>query len=617
MFTFALLALSLGLTPGAHAEGMDQDYSVDLEMFRPNPDFYGYFHTQSAATLGHLQLGGGFWAHYSNDPLVLVFNGERIPPRGEAGGSDSGDGVIDHRLVSDVQLGLGLSRYFSFTLDAPLVLFQDGYQLTTVDNPNTNPRKLTATGMGDLRLQPKFVVLDRDFLPIGLSIAAPATAPTGRGGSFLGEENWTVQPTLMMEFSDGSIHSRDYVVRMALNAGYFVRKTARLRDLTLANEFVYGAALALHPAEPIEIVADFHGMMSTLDPSEQAAEILGGTKFLFGRYIALNLGGGAGLLGGLGAPDYRVFLGFSVAPSFDPNARDTDKDGIVNAMDRCKRTPEDLDGFQDEDGCPELDNDADLIEDIRDQCPNEAEDRDGFQDSDGCPDPDNDKDGILDSADRCPDEPETVNGHLDEDGCPDDKPIDDTDGDGYRDNVDRCPYDPEDFDGFEDEDGCPDLDNDSDGILDVVDRCPREREVFNGFEDEDGCPDEARVVVTAAAIEIHDRIYFDFNKATIQERSHSLCDEIASVVLAHPELTRIRVEGHTDSKGNDAYNLKLSQARAESVVAWLVSKGVERARLDPVGFGEIRPVDSNDTEDGRANNRRVEFIIVSREASKP
>ena len=99
--------------------------------------------------------------------------------------------------------------------------------------------------------------------------------------------------------------------------------------------------------------------------------------------------------------------------------KDTDGDGIPDDKDKCPNEPEDKDGFQDEDGCPDLDNDGDGIPDAQDKCPNQAEDKDGFQDEDGCPDPDNDGDGIPDAADKCPNEPEDKDGFQDEDGCPD------------------------------------------------------------------------------------------------------------------------------------------------------------------------------------------------------
>src|SRR5690606_18155294 len=89
---------------------------------------------------------------------------------------------------------------------------------------------------------------------------------------------------------------------------------------------------------------------------------------------------------------------------------------------KCPMEPEDMDGFQDDDGCPEADNDGDGLADAQDKCPNEAEDKDGFQDDDGCPDPDNDGDGVADASDKCVDQPETKNGYQDDDGCPDEIP---------------------------------------------------------------------------------------------------------------------------------------------------------------------------------------------------
>ena len=109
-------------------------------------------------------------------------------------------------------------------------------------------------------------------------------------------------------------------------------------------------------------------------------------------------------------------------PPPPPLARDTDGDGIPDNVDKCPNEPEDKDGFQDDDGCPDPDNDADGVPDATDKCPNEAEDKDGFQDEDGCPDPDNDADGVLDAQDKCPTEQETRNGYKDDDGCPDELP---------------------------------------------------------------------------------------------------------------------------------------------------------------------------------------------------
>lgn len=173
---------------------------------------------------------------------------------------------------------------------------------------------------------------------------------------------------------------------------------------------------------------------------------------------------------------------------------DNDNDGILDLQDRCPNEPETFNGYADEDGCPEPDSDGDTVADVADACPEEQEDLDGFQDDDGCPDPDNDADGIPDGLDRCPNEAETFNGYNDEDGCPDQAPEIreedmDTDGDGIPNSKDRCPSLAEDKDGFQDDDGCPDIDNDLDGVIDSEDKCPNEPEDLDGDRDEDGCPD--------------------------------------------------------------------------------------------------------------------------------
>ncbi|HSQ41051.1 MAG TPA: thrombospondin type 3 repeat-containing protein, partial [Fibrobacteraceae bacterium] len=182
-------------------------------------------------------------------------------------------------------------------------------------------------------------------------------------------------------------------------------------------------------------------------------------------------------------PTWGYFAGFSTTFSFQP--KDKDGDGIIGDEDKCPDEAEDNDGYEDDDGCPDLDNDGDKINDTKDKCPLQPEDLDGFEDEDGCPELDNDKDNIPDSLDKCPLIPEDIDGFQDEDGCPDF----DNDRDMVPDSLDKCPLKLEDQDGFQDEDGCPDLDNDNDGIPDQLDACPNQAETINGFEDGDGCPD--------------------------------------------------------------------------------------------------------------------------------
>jgi outer membrane protein OmpA-like peptidoglycan-associated protein len=200
-------------------------------------------------------------------------------------------------------------------------------------------------------------------------------------------------------------------------------------------------------------------------------------------------------------------------------------------------------------------------------------------------------------------DPEDMDKFEDEDGCPDL----DNDKDGLSDKVDQCPNEPEDKDGFEDDDGCPDLDNDHDTFLDKDDKCPLEFGVAP-----DGCPKKYNlVVVTDKKIEIKQTVYFDFNKASIKKVSFPLLNEVAQALADNPKI-KVEVEGHTDSVGNDNFNLKLSQKRAESVKAYIVKRGIDAGRMVPKGYGENVPIADNRTAEGRSQNRRVEFIITER-----
>jgi outer membrane protein OmpA-like peptidoglycan-associated protein len=229
-------------------------------------------------------------------------------------------------------------------------------------------------------------------------------------------------------------------------------------------------------------------------------------------------------------------------------------------------------------------------------------------------DKDTDGDGIIDRLDKCPKDPEDKDGFEDEDGCPDL----DNDQDGVPDATDKCPNVPEDKDGFEDEDGCPDPDNDKDGILDTVDKCPNDPETFNGFEDDDGCPDKAPLaVLTDQKIEIKQQVNFATDKATIKKDSFPLLAAVAKIMTLHPEITKVRIEGHTDERGTPAHNMKLSQDRADSVRKHLIEvNGIEASRLEAQGFGLTRPIASNKTNKGRAANRRSEFVIAEKSSGQ-
>ncbi len=249
------------------------------------------------------------------------------------------------------------------------------------------------------------------------------------------------------------------------------------------------------------------------------------------------------------------------------------------------------------------DRDGDGILDPEDACVDEPENYNGFEDLDGCPDdPDTDQDGIVDSLDACVVEPEDIDQYLDEDGCPDP----DNDADGIVDASDKCPLEPEDPDGYEDDDGCPDPDNDGDGVPDLVDQCPN----TPGQKDQEplGCPTKpALVVVTDCEVKITQQIHFEYNKDKIRAESHPVLDAVVEVLTKNTSI-KLEVQGHTDDKGSAKYNKDLSNRRAASVVKYLVSRGVAPERLTSAGYGLERPLVPNDSESNRALNRRVQFV---------
>lgn len=249
---------------------------------------------------------------------------------------------------------------------------------------------------------------------------------------------------------------------------------------------------------------------------------------------------------------------------------DRDGDGIIDSLDKCPDNPENYNGVEDEDGCPE--------------------------------EPDTDGDKVTDSLDTCILDPEDFDKYLDEDGCPDF----DNDADTIVDSQDKCPVEPEDPDGFEDEDGCPDPDNDQDTVLDGEDQCPSEPGPADG--DPKGCPKKpALAVVTDCEVKISDQIHFEYNKAIIRPESFPLLDAVVDILKKNPKI-KLEVQGHTDNRGNAGYNKGLSDRRAASVLKYLVEHGTDGSRLGSMGYGFERPLVPNDTDINRALNRRVQFV---------
>jgi OOP family OmpA-OmpF porin len=660
-----LTLLALATAASVPAQAQIVSAPIDLQTFRPAADTKGYITLNGSQILAPMDLSFGLVITGGWKPLVLDggtmdLGGGQSQPRKMAINfltTATLQGAIGLLSTDHIGLQIGLALPIGVT-SGDATPYEMGYPNGTMYDGNTRNGtnddyhyRTDFQSVGDLALLPKLRLINPSRSRIGISVIPGLILPTGDKSKFLGEGQTIFQPQAVFEVNWG----RYGVFRTALNVGMRLRtkgasqfiddpanypRNVSPRDannlpsydtsthkfnqtvegntrmgVKVGNELLagLGASWGIVPFI-FDMVAEVYtftgfdskkinadGTMSNMGPGGEA--VVG-----FKAYLAPNsffeFGGGYGVLPTTyGTTRGRFFAGIV----FEPGAGDRDGDGYKDDVDKCPDDPEDFDDFEDEDGCPDLDNDQDGIPDVQDKCPNEP----GPRENEGCPFRkvnDRDGDGIPDDLDKCPDQPEDFDKFQDEDGCPDL----DNDQDGIPDKLDLCPNDPEDKDGFEDEDGCPDPDNDHDRILDQNDKCPNEPETYNGNEDEDGCPDKGLVVVQRGKLEILDKIYFETDKDVIMEKSFPLLDAIAATIKGHPEISLIEIQGHADERGDDEHNLDLTDRRAHSVMRALEDRGVELGRLRARGYGETRPVCTQHNEDCWSKNRRVEFIILKR-----
>jgi outer membrane protein OmpA-like peptidoglycan-associated protein len=638
--------------PSARAQDT-QGSTFNLQLFRPAVDSKGYFTVNASQILGHLDFSIGLIGVYARRTLELGSS--------SIGGDPSLPGFsVSDFITANVQASLGLFKWVQIGVSLPVhIMFGNrtpSYVSPTDSNLN-NDLRFGAQFVGDVGIHPKVRFLNTSKYPVGLALLTSIYVQSGRSSQFLGEGNVSLRPEIILDKEFGFFRR----FRMSLNIGALVRidkntftdqggqyadpsvnagqgfcvpsvpvetapgsrmfmapavDTCGTRESrSLGTQLTYGLGLsgAVVPGK-FDLLLEFFGY-ADLTGSNNAypLEWLAGGKVYLASKSYFQFGAGTLLIPNqTGTALPRAFIGFI----FEPAIGDRDLDGIKDDVDKCPDDPEDHDDFEDEDGCPDPDNDRDGILDKDDKCPNEPETKNGFEDEDGCPDSldlDRDGDGIPDRVDKCPDDPEDKDGFEDEDGCPDP----DNDKDGILDVDDLCPNDPEDKDGFEDQDGCPDPDNDKDRILDKDDKCPNEPEVYNGFEDEDGCPDKGRVLLRRGKLEILDKIYFETAKAIIKPISFPILDAVAATLKGNPQILLVEVQGHADERGDDDYNMRLTEDRSQAVKTYLIEHGVEADRLQAHGYGETKPVCPQHNEGCWSKNRRVEFVILRRSDNPP
>ncbi|MDD5307305.1 MAG: OmpA family protein [Deltaproteobacteria bacterium] len=595
---------------------------MEARLFRSAVDTKGHFTVDATPILPHLAISLGLLLDFGFNEWVAVEQEGKIYDKTK----------VDTYIGSVLMFNLGLLDMIVVGVQIPLDITSG--RAFDADTARTPPEASSAGwstkgGIGDIALHLKLRWLRADRHMFGVGTVIQYQAPVGKPEFLMGDPTSAISAKMIVDSEPISWY------RAALNVGarYAIGASDKNElngDFCTAasicpanrNLFEYGPMMSFGIGQSfvlwpgvMDFVFEVYGnqMLTNLSSPYFSMEANLGLKVYVERSSYLMAGYAHGLpvagtdsMYGFQSMEHRMFLGFA----FEPSIGDRDSDGIKDDLDKCPDDPEDMDGFEDSDGCPDPDNDRDGIPDVNDDCPLVPEDRDGDRDTDGCPDEnpnDRDGDGILDNVDQCPDDPEDLDGFQDKDGCPDE----DNDNDRILDVNDLCPNEPEDMDGFEDQNGCPDPDNDSDGIPDVNDQCPNEPETYNGKDDTDGCPDQGDVVLTRDSIQILKKVYFEYDSAVIKEMSYGILDAVAATIKGNPQIDLIEVQGHADERGAEDYNLKLTADRAASVVSYLAKKGVNPKKLRSAGYGALCPIAQGHNEAAWEQNRRVEFKVLS------
>jgi outer membrane protein OmpA-like peptidoglycan-associated protein len=546
--------------PGAPDDG--------LVLFRPTTNEHSIVYAQLALGLAINPLRT---ANITNDPGTL-----RTSP----------SAVITNQFSTYLSAGFELFDRLTLGFTFPVAWEQSGnypnYSTGTFNNNAFTAFATNGPAVGDLRLDARYVVARAEDRSWAVGGGVGLFLPTGGGSltNFGGDGQGVVEPMPMIT---GEWTPKHFVTLVA-NTGVHFRHDNSINDPTHqygANDggglgigwewrWAVGAFLPIKQGK-YRIGATIFGQTGitsddtvgttafTKQNSPIEWNVEGRMRLPMAGWERWYAGVGAGsfILNGYGAPDFRgVLLVGTYWVIEDTNPNSPDNRAAIRASIRSS-----------------------------------------LKDTDG--------DGIPDDVDACPTEPEDHKDPDPNDGCP---APSDRDGDGIPDQYDKCPDVPEDKDGIDDQDGCPEDDADGDGIPDAKDACPKEPGQPDPDPKKNGCP--KFIHLEGSTVRVLQQVHFATGSATILADSFPMLTEIVQLLKATPAIKKMMIEGHTDNHGAADMNLDLSKRRAASVRAWLTQHGIDGGRLDSEGYGLTRPIQSNDTVEGRAANRRVEFKIT-------
>lgn len=619
---FPGLALGTALL-ATSALAADPVPSLDLRGYSPPLDPKGFLYIEPSSTPGPGNFNAAAYASYAWKSVSLQ----------DAGGNTLATPVL-HQVSLDYLLNIGIGERWALGVAVPTVPFQTGDD-AVLRLPGSTALPHTAFGDVSLGLK-RTIVAPSELGGLGISALGRLWLPTGNPRSYVSEGSVRGEIRLL-----GEIDLLAIAVRATAGGRFRAREETfppnAGEDYTFKHDLPWGVGVTLRPqvfgVDPkghFRLTAEAHGAVA-VNPHFASGPQSPAQAGISTRY---TMGDGSLLAGvefpldsAVGNPLVHAVVGLDWAPRF----LDADGDGIQDDDDECPELAEDLDGFEDSDGCPDFDNDDDGVPDDTDRCPTSKEDPDDFQDDDGCEDPDNDGDGVLDAKDKCPNEKGPPTGKTP--GCPDA----DRDHDRIPNDKDKCPDAAEDRDGFEDADGCPDPDNDGDGVLDAADacptekgepsrfaelngciildhdgdtfddaddKCPKEPEDFQGVDDADGCPDQkpgAPLVAFEDGAEgkvLKWRIPPRFLRDSLDPKTLPTLRALAAELNAHPDwilAVGVRPAGHKAAAEqialNQAFSIALTlrwlthrDAVAETL-GWAAVKDLPTA--DKVGIGVL------------------------------
>lgn len=553
-------ALTVALLPGeASAQGFD------LQQFNPMPNpGQNVFSGASADVAPHMEWSAFVLFNYANDPLVLENEqGDRV------------QSVVEHSGTVHLLGSVGLFDRLEIGIDVPVIVWQDG---DAVPGGAVSPAD-AGFGIGDLRLVPKVQLFSTRDNPeqtgVALAVLADVYLPTGDEDRLQGGD-----------LRAGGRLAFDAVVggpKIVANVGYLWRSGTSVNNLTVDDTLGWHLGFEV-PVDAFRFGIEGFGKITpvadSIEVEDSPTEIVGGIKYQVGRFL-VTVGGGTGLVGGYGTPDFRTFAGIGlVPPAWEP-----EPEPQPEPAPEPEPEPECRDASVKTDcqAVPPTTCDGGVLRTYAAACQSGAcaypvtetrcasgtvcgEDEgvaacvpapqcEVDTDCDEAPQP-TCEDGVL----------TTYQGQCSDRSC------------GYVSSEETC------AEGYE----C--------GLTRGVPACVEKVEL-------------AEVDEETQQIVIKEIVYFATNSDEIQQRSFNLLNQVAQLLENNPQISRVRIEGHTDSRGSRDHNMDLSQRRAESVRTYLMGRGIDGGKLRAQGFGPDRPVEDNSTASGRAANRRVEFHI--------